>query len=366
MLAQNSTLHPVASSPLPYANPVVAEQPQATDSMAQTDILPLQVALNCTAMTPLFQPFFGAREQEWTVTDAKLLDCKAGKRGLIHYRLAGREQKDLLLFGKLFADRQPALHIIRNMRLTQQAFARTPRLGTPEAVGLLDNMALLLYKPAPGKFLDEYLAGPQAVYWLGQTAAWLATLHTQPLALEKCFHLANELENLQLWTDVVTSHFRPLAAAASHLYSYLLDTANELTLETQTVIHKDFHYRHVLIDETEEPKLSVIDLDEMRLGDPTFDVAHFCVNLQLLAYRSGWSRQRTALLQQQFLQAYAQHTGWRHDQRFTFFFVYTCIKVARQLCLGFGPSPVPQGNQQFAEVRLILERGLALLPPNRY
>ena len=54
-----------------------------------------------------------------------------------------------------------------------------------------------------------------------------------------------------------------------------------MAFETQSPIHKDFHYGHIVVD----GGLKVIDFDEMRLGDPNFDLAHFCANLHLLAYR---------------------------------------------------------------------------------
>ncbi len=108
-------------------------------------------------------------------------------------------------------------------------------------------------------------------------------------------------------------------------------------------IHKDFHYRHVLID----GGAKVIDFDEVRLGDPNLDLAHFCANLDLLAYRRHGAPQRLRGLARRFLAAYADTTGWswpRHRRPFLYFYVYTCLKLARQLCLGFGPGPVPTGS----------------------
>ena len=40
-------------------------------------------------------------------------------------------------------------------------------------------------------------------------------------------------------------------------------------LETRVLIHKDFHYEHGVVGE----RLAVIDFDEARLGNPTFDLA---------------------------------------------------------------------------------------------
>ena len=49
----------------------------------------------------------------------------------------------------------------------------------------------------------------------------------------------------------------------------------------------------------------MIDFDEMRLGDPNFDLAHFCANLHLLAYRLNNSPFHFNALQSAFLRGYA-------------------------------------------------------------
>ena len=66
-------------------------------------------------------------------------------------------------------------------------------------------------------------------------------------------------------------------------------------------IHKDFHPGHVLLGDD----VCVIDLDEARRGDPTFDVAHFCAYLELLSTARRRRAARTA-----FLEEYAAATGW--------------------------------------------------------
>ncbi len=108
----------------------------------------------------------------------------------------------------------------------------------------------------------------------------------------------------------------------------------------------------------------MIDFDELRLGDPNFDLAHFCANLHLLAYRQSGSPHHLCALEQRFLTAYARPTGWNwtnHGSRFNYFYVYTCLKLARQLCLGFGPSPVPTGEERQRQVQMILRQARGVM-----
>jgi hypothetical protein len=99
----------------------------------------------------------------------------------------------------------------------------------------------------------------------------------------------------------------------------------------------------------------------MRLGDPNFDLAHFCANFYLLAYRNQEHTAQFTDLQSQFLDAYSSETGWQWDEKFLFFYIYSCLKIAKQLCKFRGPRPWPEGDEQQAQVWLMIEQGLTIL-----
>lgn len=131
-----------------------------------------------------------------------------------------------------------------------------------------------------------------------------------------------------------------------------------MAFETQSPIHKDFHYGHILVDRG----LKVIDFDEMRLGDPNFDLAHFCANLHLLAYRVNDSPYQFSTLQSAFLRAYARVADWEPNERFVYFYAYTCLKIMKQLCSVRGLRPRPEGDEQRKQVKLMLDQGIGALP----
>jgi hypothetical protein len=99
----------------------------------------------------------------------------------------------------------------------------------------------------------------------------------------------------------------------------------------------------------------------MRLGDPNFDLAHFCANFYLLAYRNRKHTAQFTRLQDLFLFAYAHETGWKLNEEFLFFYIYSCLKIAKQLCKLRGPRPWPEGIEQQAQVWLMLEQALTAL-----
>lgn len=300
---------------------------------------------------------------ELALISLELLDCKPGKRGLIRYELAtaeGRESYTVL--GKLYADSNQLARVYQVMNLLwDDLFGGNMHCSVPQPLGVMPELSMLLYLPAEGQFLDEVMTSERAAYAMELTGRWLATLHSQPLPLTKQFHLAGELANLAMWAGIVGQTYPELAALAEQARQYVQQQAPRLPLTTQTPIHKDFHYRHVLI----ERGVKVIDFDELRLGDPNFDLAHFCANLHLLAYRQHGSPHHWRHLEHRFLAAYARNTNWRltgdHAARFTCFYVYTCLKLARQLCLGFGPNPIPTGAERQRQVYMVLNQASAAI-----
>ena len=323
----------------------------------------LEVALNVEQMsahlTPLLLPLAHDGRVP-TVAYAKLLAYKQGNRGLIHYEIAGTPSGEgTVVFGKLYPSADQVQHVYQIMRaLHEECFAGSTLLGLPQPLGGIPELSMLVYVPAEGQFLGDAIAGDQALRYMDMAGEWLGLLHRHPLALEKYFRLAPELVNVQAWAVLVGHKYPDEAEAALRIARHLQEHASEMRLETQSPIHKDFHYGHIVVDDG----LKVIDFDEMRLGDPNFDLAHFCANLHLLAYRINNSPFQFSALQSAFLRAYARTTGWTPDARFVYFYAYTCLKIAKQLCSMRGLRPRPEGEEQHRQVKLMLDQGIGALP----
>lgn len=325
-------------------------------TITDTQLPALQMGFDLQAITASLRPLWqGQGGSAPVVTSAQLLDHKPGQRALIQYHCQPANGSGSQLLGKLYADHQQARRVYHNLDLLwNQVFGKATTWGTPRPVGLLAEWGLLLYEPVGGQPLDALLLTEQGGYWLAQTGGWLAHLHRQRLPLEKRFDFASELTNLRHWAAVVTEALPVTAATCTRLVAYLTRATAQLDFTAQTPIHKDFHYQHVLVSAAGTNRLQVIDFDEMRLGDPNFDLAHFCANLHLLALRQAADPQQWQPLEQAFLHSYARHTGWQPGQRFTYFYIYTCLKIARQLALGFGPHPRPSGLDRQQQIQLML------------
>jgi aminoglycoside phosphotransferase (APT) family kinase protein len=299
---------------------------------------------------------------------AKLLAYKPGKRGVIRYDLDQIEcQKYFSVYGKLYPEPYLSERAYKVMNtLHHEVFHDATDLGVPEPLGLIRNLSMLVFIPAEGKLLGEYIAqraldGEEVFHAMELAGKWLAQLHTHPFPLEKEFKVENEVDNIREWADLISSKFPEERRAANHIAEYLIQRTTELDFSARIPIHKDFHYEHILIDGGLDASLKVFDFDEMRLGDPNFDLAHFCANFYLLAYRNQEHTAQFTDLQNHFLDAYSGDTGWQWDEKFLFFYIYSCLKIAKQLCKFRGPRPWPEGDEQQAQVWLMIEQGLTIL-----
>jgi hypothetical protein len=324
----------------------------------------LRLALDVHSMDPALTPLLTALDSSLAgrpprLAYARLLAYKKGNRGIISYSFEDAGGAVLTVLGKLYP--QPTqvtrVHSLLDA-LYRQAFADRPGLEVPRPLGTVLDLSMLVYLPVEGTPLDEVLSGPRAVQAIRRTAAWLDALHAAPLSLDRKLQPATEVVNLQAWAALVGQTHPTEGARAARLASDLEATASRLPMTGETVIHKDFHYKHVLVDEV-DLGVRVIDFDEVRLGDPMYDVAHFSAHLRLLACRNPRDAGSIAALEGTFLDAYTEQSGRALGHSFFWYATYTCLKIAKQLCTVRGVRPRPDDEEQLRQLTAILDQGLA-------
>ena len=323
----------------------------------------LQVALNVEIMTGNLRPLVAALDHSTSVpevTHANLVAYKQGNRGLIRYDVAGagREAGPVVL-GKLYPDPSQAARVDGIMQaLWSQVFAHRDRLQVPRPLGCVPELAMLVLLPQEGRALDEVIADEHAFEYMELVAAWLQTLHSARLDLDRRLDIEKELVNLRAWSALITHRHPGDERQAHRLVELLQHAARGLSFDYGSPIHKDFHYQHIFVG----PNLGVIDFDEVRLGDRNFDVGHFCAHLHLLACRVPEITTETATrLQEHFLSSYERVAGWSRDERLPFFFAYTCLKVAKQLSTTRGVRPRPEGKEELRQLQVMLAAGIDAL-----
>jgi Phosphotransferase enzyme family len=311
--------------------------------------------LDAESMTPRLRDALGAGP-EANVVSIRPIVWKPGSRALVAYTLDG-PAGHRLIYGKHFAKPQRGSRLYHTW-VALQGIDFGPAAGVPTVSAWIPDLSMVLYVPASGRPLDAAVRVQGADAPMRAVGAWLARLHASALRPERRFDLAQEIVNLGRWAERVATVVPPHAAAARRLLRDLEGFAERMrpSARVPVPIHKDFHYRHVVIG----GRMVALDFDEVRLGDASFDLAHFCVYLVLLGARDRHARALLPELERGFLGSYIEHTGWTPDERFVFYSGYTCLKIAKQLAQMTGVEPRPGGRERDRQLRLILEHGRAL------
>jgi len=313
----------------------------------------LRQALRADFVSNCIAPLQGA-DAGLRVSSARLVAVKWGERGVISYDTVAPDGKGPTLIGKVFADHDRASRLYDLLETLCRSSFSGDDLKVPRPLAHVAELGLVLYEAAQGRPLDR-LEGTERTDGVLAAARWLATMHASAVDLDRKLDLRVETQNLSRWTDLVARERPNAGRAAASLLERFASMAEDIGALANVPIHKDFHYQHTLVDGR---VVTVIDLDEARAGDPAFDVAHFVAYLRLLALRERMAPDELARLELAFLDAYGSLRPYEIDERHELFHIYSCLKIAKQLVTGRGPTPVPSGTECDRQVDLILREGL--------
>lgn len=277
-----------------------------------------------------------AAGREVEIDSTQLLADAPGRREVVRYDVRGLEEdpgggggprasRSSTVIGKQFSQARPARLAYYHLRLLSGGGFGDGAFRVPRPIGLAGEHRLLFYREDLGQPVDSLLDGPRAADAIRDSANWLAKLHTSDLILPRDLSLTREVESSRQWAATIAQAHPAAAEKASVLASRWAAAARTAAVDVVVPLHKDFHAGHVYVG----ARTGVIDLDEARMGDPAFDVAHFCTYLDQLGAHPT--------LVKEFLDTYATATGWADKGTFAPFSAYACLKLAKQAVAGSGP-----------------------------
>ena len=235
----------------------------------------------------------------------------------------------------------------------------------PAAIAHLPGLSLQLLGEVAGATVAQHgpvLDGASAEV-LGRA---LATFHHSGAALPAAYHLDDEARTLREWVTELVGAGCPAGLVAR--YREVTDEAVAATaavpLWAGGVVHRDLHEEHCLLTAPAEagtgPGVGVIDLDEVRQGDPVVDLGHLAVHLHLRAGATGAGLYRGP--------AGAVLAAWdraapepSRPEAVRAFGALACVKIARQRATGYGTAPRPVGAARWPSVAAALELAESLL-----
>ena len=283
------------------------------------------------------------------ITAIRTLRVAAGRRVVMRYTVAGTSAEPVEVIAKAFAEPERAVVTHENLVLFDGLRDPAVPCGTQVPMGVNHELGVVVFRAARGQPLTE-LTGTSAAS--ASTAAshlgtWLRTVHTAGLGARRRLDVGHEAANAALWAEQLGRMDDRLRAPARELARRLTACSATLPRVTDSLIHKDLHLAHVLVQDGSPS--TVIDLDEARMGDPAFDVAHLC------AYADE-APEVADLLATPFLEAYGPVPGPDAGHRLAFFRAYTLLKITRQAVRGQAADDVVRAGVDR------LDRGVACLP----
>ena len=273
-----------------------------------------------------------------------LLDEKVGQRLTIAYRFDNGSR----VIGKAFAQADRAGRLARD-----HEGLWTSGLAVPEPLGLVASATMAVHRRADGVALTRALTDPAAVALVRRAGKWLAALHTATPSLTRTADPADDAAKWATWGEAIDQASTDGAGRARQLALALSARCSELVPAAAVPIHHDFHPGHVLVGDA----MTVIDFDEVRMGDRAIDIGHFEAYLHLCAWRDPNVSARLDELVDAFTLGWSTCGAPVADGALAVARAAAYLKIAWQLTLGLGVAPRPVGRERDAQLALALAAG---------
>ncbi len=199
-------------------------------------------------------------------------------RCTIRYRLhsnkppAGRE---LTLYGKTYASAR-GKEIYRYIEtLWRESVNGAHHFLVAQPLGYDETLHMVWQEAVPGVALSSVLTAANDDHYLSLAARGLASLHQSALAPPHRITTAALLAEVSESTAELVAALPDLAGRLQRLLAGLEHDEPHLPPYRETLIHRDFHIKQLLVH---EHGLAIFDFDDLASGDPLQDIAFFLVD----------------------------------------------------------------------------------------
>lgn len=185
-------------------------------------------------------------------------------------------------------------------------------------IAYISEPEILLMSLAPGQTFRAYLdqARESEVFSAAEAAGrWLATLHRLSLPLGKQLTMQDELTAVERYRYELNTAHPQKRAEITAISEVILSELGRLSECGELLIHGDYHPANILVESS--GKVTVIDFDQARRGDPLWDVAYGAYQIQIAGFHRFGSFSAYDRFVAAFLQAYFHtvSTQRKHDEQ---------------------------------------------------
>ncbi len=284
----------------------------------------LAEAFDPEAMKDALRALWDARGVRVRRVAASPLGFTPQARAAVRYEVLGEGRASGIpelryLVGKINAHKPASRLFARSWALWRAAGSRV-RLAPP--VGYLPRLNMSLQEHIRGERLGDHAGKPGFVKPVRQTARSIAVMHGLSMPIDSKRRSAKEVQGVQRWGSVLAA-LRPDQAARVKRLRKRLVGALEDRVELSGLVHGDFHPANVLVD---DEQVTVIDLDQVALGDPLVDVGRFMASLRVSALRVAGDASALNEIAESFLEQYLSQRA--DDERRVRLFEASCLMMA--------------------------------------
>lgn len=281
-------------------------------------------AMSDAAWSPWAQESLAASGEVFRAVNVQPVMYRPRRRAMFRYLgLAGSEQAQSVTYAKVLRTPRLArsLEVAKAMEpkrgLLDRLLKRRPSLRFLLPVGQAGSNTLL-FKPAPGSSLrdlllkNESLPHPSRVVDVVKDIARLGdpeVLGASPR------HGRAPAELAQTTGDLVVRLLPDTAGTVARLIEAIRH-GSEADGPEPCVVHGDLYDGQIFIDE--HFSLSLIDLDDVGVGDPALDIGNFCAHLLVMAMSNPEAKDRLTayrtVLREEFMKSFEvspEMLAWR-------------------------------------------------------
>lgn len=258
-----------------------------------------------------------------------VLKHKAGKRCSVAYVLvddAGRTERR---FAKAFKTERGAAIVVQ-MRRVHEAI-RDRALVVPRPVGYLPDLRLLVTEFVDGYPLAQDLYDGRSPEPARRMARAVAALHAADVRCARRWAPRKEIRNTADWLAGLAGRDPADSERAWGLLDRLGTRSDDLPRKIERPVHRDF-YPDQFHDS--DGRTVLLDLDDLRVGDPALDLGNFLAHLTLRPLQYPALEAGCRIAREVFLDAWLEAVSGRFevgrglDARIRFYEATTLVRLA--------------------------------------
>jgi len=299
------------------------------DALVEDPALPqISEALDPGAMTARLATLDGIPPGSRVIA-AEVLKHNHGKRCSLAYLLEGDVGRRARLFAKVFKSRRGAAIFLQMRRL--HAAVRRPDLVLPHPLGYLPELRMLVTEYLDGYALASDLYDGRSDEAARRMARAILELHACGVGCARRWVPRKELRNTADWIAGLTERDFENRERAWALLDRLALRSDRLPRKLDLPVHRDF-YADQFWDC--DGRTALLDLDDVRAGDPALDLGNFLAHLRLRPLQFPATADGCRLGRDVFLSAYREAAAKRLDlgrdleRRVRFYESTTLVRLA--------------------------------------